>query len=69
MNGHVELNLSYVRPAAGRYIDANAVVTRYGKGLAFAECTFTDDEGRTVANGRVVYSIGKGAGSHLRAKV
>lgn len=71
MNGHVELNLSYVRPAAGRYIDANAVVTRYGKGLAFAECTFTDDEGRTVANGRVVYSIGKAAddGSHLRAKV
>ena len=59
MQGTVELSISYVRPAAGRYIDATATVTRKGKGVAFAECTLTDDQHRTVASGRIVYSIGR----------
>ena len=59
MQGTVELSISYIRPAAGSCIDATAKVTRKGKGVAFAECTLTDDQERTVASGRIVYSIGR----------
>ena len=59
MQGTVELGISCVSPAAGSYIDATATVIRKGEGVAFAVCTLTDDQGRTVASGRIVYSIGR----------
>ena len=49
------------RPAAGAWVDATANVTRKGKAVAFADCALTDDQGRTVASGSIVYSIGQTA--------
>ena len=42
-------------------MDATANVTRKGKAVAFADCALTDDQGRTVASGSIVYSIGRSA--------
>ena len=50
-----------IRPAAGAWVDATANVTRKGKAVAFADCALTDDQGRTVASGSIVYSIGQTA--------
>lgn len=55
--GTADLSLTYLRPATGNRIFAEATVLRKGRQLAVTEVAILDDEGRLCAKGRTIYSI------------
>lgn len=59
--GTADLNLTYLRPALGAYVFAEAEVIRMGRQLAMTEISILDGEGRLCAKGRTLYSFRAGA--------
>jgi acyl-CoA thioesterase len=58
--GTADLNITYLRPALGEFVYAEAVVLRKGRQLAVTEVTILDGEGRACAKGRTIYAIRAG---------
>jgi acyl-CoA thioesterase len=58
-NGTAELNISYLRPALGPRIYAEATVLKKGRTLAVAEVSILDDQGRLCARGRTTYALSR----------
>jgi acyl-CoA thioesterase len=56
-SGTADLNITYLRPALGERITAEATVLRKGRQLAVAEVEVFDPERRLCAKGRVIYSL------------
>ena len=55
--GTADLNITYLRPALGQHVDAEAVVLRKGRQLATIEVSILDGEGQLCAKGRVLYAF------------
>lgn len=55
--GTADLNITYMRPAMGPRITAEATTLRKGKTLAVTEVEIKDDQGRLCAKGRTIYVI------------
>jgi acyl-CoA thioesterase len=55
--GTADLNITYLRPALGRRIYAEATVVKKGRSLAMTEVSITDEQGRLCAKGRTLYAI------------
>lgn len=56
-SGTADLNITYLRPAIGARIVAEATVLRKGRQLAVAEVEILSEEGRLCAKGRCIYAI------------
>jgi acyl-coenzyme A thioesterase 13 len=57
MAGTAELSVSYLRPALGDAVIAEARVLKAGRTLAVIDVDVTDPGGRLVAKGRVSYAL------------
>lgn len=57
MAGTAELNVSFLRPAIGRTIYAEAWLLKKGRTLAVCDVNVTSDTGKLVAKGRVGYAM------------
>ena len=57
MAGTAELSISYLRPALGDAVYADARVLKKGRQLAVVDVDLTDPDGRLVAKGRVSYAL------------
>jgi uncharacterized protein (TIGR00369 family) len=55
--GTVDLNITYLRPARGATVFAEASVLRKGKRLAVTEVSVIDGDGMLCARGRAIYAI------------
>jgi uncharacterized protein (TIGR00369 family) len=55
--GTADLNITYLRPALGARIYAEAEVLRKGRSLAVTEVSILDELGTLLAKGRVIYSL------------
>lgn len=55
--GTADLNITYMRPAHGPTVDAEATVLRRGRQLAVIEVEIFDAERRLCAKGRVLYAF------------
>ena len=55
--GTIDLNITYLRPATGDYIDAIAQVLRKGRTTMVTEVTIQDLAGRLCAKGRTIYAL------------
>jgi acyl-CoA thioesterase len=55
--GTADLNITYMRPALGQTVFAEATVLRKGKTLAVTEVEILDSERRLCAKGRTIYVI------------
>lgn len=55
--GTVDLSITYLRPALGTTVFADATVLRKGKRLAVTEVSILDASGVLCARGRVLYAI------------
>ena len=55
--GTADLNITYLRPAHGEKIYADARVIKRGRQLATVEVDITDDEGRLCAKSRLLYAF------------
>jgi acyl-CoA thioesterase len=55
--GTADLNISYLRPARGRQVFADATVIKHGRQLAVIEVSIVDDENRLCAKGRTLYAF------------
>jgi len=55
--GTADLNITYLRPAHGAKVIAEATVLRKGKTLAVTEVEISDAEGSLCAKGRTIYVI------------
>jgi uncharacterized protein (TIGR00369 family) len=55
--GTAELSVSYLRPALGAYVIAEARVLKKGRMLAVLDIDLKDPDGRLVAKGRVSYAL------------
>jgi len=55
--GTADLNITYLRPAHGPTVDAEASVLRKGRQLAVVEVEIFDAERRLCAKGRVLYAF------------
>jgi uncharacterized protein (TIGR00369 family) len=55
--GTAELNISYLRPALGAYVLAEARVLKRGRMLAVLDIDIKDPDDRLVAKGRVSYAL------------
>ena len=55
--GTADLNITYLRPALGAKVVAEATVLRKGKTLAVTEVEILDGEGKLCAKGRTIYVI------------
>jgi uncharacterized protein (TIGR00369 family) len=55
--GTADLNITYLRPALGAKVVAEATVLRKGKTLAVTEVAILDGEGNLCAKGRTIYVI------------
>ena len=64
--GTAELSVSYLRPALGAYVDAEARVLKKGRTLAVIDVDMKDPDGRLVAKARVSYSLRPAELSDLR---
>ncbi|MFQ5382358.1 MAG: PaaI family thioesterase [Dehalococcoidia bacterium] len=64
--GTADLNITFMRPALGEEIYAEATVLRKGRQLAVTEVSILDREGRLCAKGRTLYAIRGSDGSHPR---
>jgi len=60
--GTADLNITYLRPALGARVVAEATVLRKGKTLAVTEVTITDGSGNLCAKGRTIYVMRRAAG-------
>jgi uncharacterized protein (TIGR00369 family) len=58
--GTADLNITYMRPAIGARIFAQATVIKKGRSLAVVEVEITDEQGRLCAKGRTLYSLRAG---------
>ena len=56
-SGTVDLNITFLRPALGEQITAEATVLRKGRQLAVVEVSVLDRERRLCAKGRTIYAI------------
>jgi uncharacterized protein (TIGR00369 family) len=57
MNGTAALNISYLRPALGEEVFANATVLKKGRTLAVVDVDLVDRNDRLLAKGRLDYSL------------
>lgn len=57
--GTADLNITYLRPATGAAIFAEATVLREGRSLSVVEVSITDSEGRLCARGRTLYATSR----------
>ncbi len=55
--GTADLNITYLRPALGSKVVAEATVLRKGKTLAVTEVELLDEHGNLCAKGRTIYVI------------
>jgi acyl-CoA thioesterase len=55
--GTADLNITYLRPALGAKVVAEASVLRKGKTLAVTEVSILDEGGNLCAKGRTIYVI------------
>lgn len=55
--GTAELSISYLRPALGKRVFAEATVIKKGRSLAVSEVSITDEQGRLCARGRTTYAL------------
>ncbi len=55
--GTADLNITYLRPALGSRIFAEATVVKRGRQLAMIEVSILDEEGRLCAKGRTLYAF------------
>ena len=55
--GTADLNITYLRPAHGREIFADATVIKRGRQMAMVEVSISDDQGRLCAKGRTLYAF------------
>lgn len=55
--GTAELSISFLRPALGAYVIAEARVLKKGRTLAVADVDLKDPNGRLVAKGRASYAL------------
>ena len=58
--GTADLNISYLRPAVGRQIFADATVIKHGRQLAVVEVSIVDEQNRLCAKGRTLYAFRSG---------
>ncbi len=56
-SGTADLNITYMRPALGERVYAEANVIKKGRSLAVTEVTISDSQGRLCAKGRTLYAI------------
>ena len=61
-NGTADLNITYMRPALGANIYAEATVLRKGRSLSVTEVEILDDQGRLCAKGRTIYALKRADG-------
>jgi uncharacterized protein (TIGR00369 family) len=66
MAGTAELNVSFLRPALGEAVYAEARVLKKGRQLVVVDIDLTDPDGRLVAKGRVNYALRPGGVPHDR---
>jgi uncharacterized protein (TIGR00369 family) len=64
--GTADLNITYLRPALGDCIYAEATVLRMGRSLAVTEVVILDGEGRLCAKGRTIYALRSATGPETR---
>ena len=57
MAGTAEINVSFLRPATGQTIFAEATLLKKGRTLAVCDVNVTNDAGKLVAKGRVGYAL------------
>jgi len=57
MAGTAELNVSFLRPAIGETVYAEARLLKKGRTLAVCDVDVTTDAGKLVAKGRVGYAL------------
>jgi len=55
--GTADLNITYLRPALGPRVTAEATVIRKGRHLAVTEVSILDGEGTLCAKGRTLYAL------------
>jgi len=55
--GTADLNITYLRPALGAQVFAEATVLKKGRQQAVVEVSILDDKGRLCAKGRTIYAI------------
>lgn len=55
--GTADLNITYMRPALGTQIVADARVIKKGRQLAVVEIEIRDEQDRLCAKGRTLYAI------------
>ena len=56
--GTMNLEISYLRPGAGAYVEATAVVKKPGATVTNVSVDIENDEGKLVCSGRILYAIG-----------
>lgn len=56
-SGTADLNITYLRPALGERVTAEATVLRKGRQLAVAEVEVFTGDGRLCAKGRAIYAL------------
>jgi acyl-CoA thioesterase len=57
MAGTAEINVSFLRPAIGQTVYAEATLLKKGRTLAVCDVSVTNDTGKLVAKGRVGYAL------------
>ena len=55
--GTVDLNITYLRPAQGTQVYAEATVLRKGRTTVVTEVSITDGSGKLCAKGRTIYAL------------
>ena len=55
--GTADLNITYLRPAVGQYVDAEASVIKKGRQLAVIEVNILDEQDQLCAKSRVLYAF------------
>lgn len=55
--GTADLNITYLRPAMGPRVYAEATVLRKGRQLAVTEVRILDEAGALLATGRTIYAL------------
>jgi uncharacterized protein (TIGR00369 family) len=55
--GTADLQVTYLRPAHGAWIEAEATVIRRGRQLCAVEVSISNDAGELCARGRVLYAL------------
>ena len=55
--GTADLNITYLRPALGSRVTAEATVMKRGRLLAVTEVEIRDEEGQVCAKGRTLYAF------------